>query len=56
MMPALNDEPVKAHLLTRSMAIELAQKITAEHTNLKKLVGLLLSIDFDPISKKHDVL
>ncbi len=37
-MPPLNDEPVKAHLLTR-IAIELALKNNAEPTNLRGLIS-----------------
>ncbi len=39
MMPALNDDPVNAHLLTRSIEIELTLKKTAEHVNTVRLTS-----------------
>ena len=39
MIPALNGEPVNAHLLIRSMEIELTLKKTAEHVNTVRLTS-----------------
>jgi hypothetical protein len=39
MIPALNDEPVNAHLLTRSMDMEIVQKKTAELVNFNGLTS-----------------
>ena len=38
-LPALNDEPVNAHLLIRSIDIELAVKKRAEHVVLTRLLS-----------------